>query len=233
MIASALSLCFTARCPRRKGATEIERSWAITRLCWDAEMTTPALFKPGHHGKSIPSVSSRKKRSLFDHTTADTEDQLLLRVTVLHTELWQRFGHVNNVSCESVGLCRWLLRTFFRGLFMEQAHTCHRWRSSDGFQLTATRIYVRSSWSAGALKDVPSVVHGFVPSGSSCRASSAAAPADLAAPRTVADVAPLPCKDGIMRCVHLAQPEPNVNTARAEEGTVQLQVSPVTTESDA
>ena len=152
MIASALSLCCTARGPRRKGATEIERSWAITRLCWDAEMTTQALFKPGHHGKSTPSVSSGKKRSLFDHTTADTEDQLLLRATVLHTELWQRFGHVKNVSCESVGLCHWLLRT----LFSEALHgTCHRWRSSDGFQWTAIRIYVRISWSTGALEDVP------------------------------------------------------------------------------
>ena len=46
---------------------------------------------------------------------------------------------------------------------------CHRWRSSDGFQLNATRIDVRNSWCVGALKDAPFVVHGFVPLPSSVR----------------------------------------------------------------
>ena len=53
---------------------------------------------------------------------------------------------------------------------MEEAHKCHRWRSSDGFQLTATRIDVRRSW-CGALKDAWFVVHKFIhlgPSGSCC-----------------------------------------------------------------
>ena len=38
---------------------------------------------------SVPSGSPSKKRSLFDHTTADTEDELLLRATVAHTLLWE------------------------------------------------------------------------------------------------------------------------------------------------
>ena len=52
-------------------------------------MTTQVLFKPGHHDKSIPSGPSEKKRSLFDHTTADTEDELLLKATVSDTQIWE------------------------------------------------------------------------------------------------------------------------------------------------
>ena len=48
-------------------------------------MTTQVLFQPGHHDQSIPSVSSGKKRSIFDHANADTENELLLRATASHT----------------------------------------------------------------------------------------------------------------------------------------------------
>ena len=46
-------------------------------------MTTPALLKHRHQRPKQPSVPSGRKRSPLDHTTADTEDELLSRATII------------------------------------------------------------------------------------------------------------------------------------------------------
>ena len=73
-------------------------------------MTTQVLFKPGHHDKSIPSVPSGRKRSLFHHTTPDTEESDRITYSILGNDSdMYTMCRVNLWVC-AAGCCTFIFR---------------------------------------------------------------------------------------------------------------------------
>ena len=97
-------------------------------------MTKQVLFMPGHHDKSIPSVPIGRKRSLFDHTTADTEDELLLRATVAHTLLWETILGLSTMCRVNLWVCAAACCAFIFRVVSWKEHT----NVIDGGRLTAS-----------------------------------------------------------------------------------------------